>query len=580
MKIRGKIFFPIMTTSFVLFIGVIGYLGYNFRSSSLSSAKTLADSYAKQSANIAKAILDDDMATVRTIAEVFSDYYKIPGSLKTPLYNNILKKIINTHPKYFATWVSWELSAIDNEWTKPYGRERTEIVKITGGKIKTIQTTLNTDGDDLAGEYYRQKISENKEFIVNPYFYSYETEDFKDSILETSLAVHIRKDGEFIGLVGIDVELTELQSIIETKIPFDSSYMFLITNNGFIAAHPDKRILYKGITNVFKEQYTEINFTEKISRGDIFSIDNKDENGEIIAYTSFVPIHVGKTKTPWSIAVTVPIDVITKEAVSNFYYTLFVGIFGFLILTVVIFFISRNITLPLHKTIDVLHSIESGNIDIYEKLDTNRKDEIGEMSQSVNKLASALKNTANFAARIGKGEFDTEYTVLGDHDILGIALIEMRKNLKEAENERQERIADAEKRTYFQNGIAVIGEILQKNFDTIEELSFALVKETVKFLEAVQGGMFIVENVNEKEILTLKAAYAYDKKKRLTSEVEIGESLVGRCAKEKKIIHLTDIPEGYTYVSSGLGEENPNILVLAPLVHEHNIFCVLEIASF
>ncbi len=580
MKIRGKIFFPIMITAFVLFIGVIGYLGYNFRSSTLSSAKTLADSYAKQSANTAKAILDGDMATVKSIADIFSDYQKIPANLRTPIYDNILKKIIDTNPKFLAVWVSWELSAVDNEWTKPYGRERTEIVKISGGSIQTIKSTLNTDGDDLAGVYYRQKISENNEFFVNPYFYSYETEDFKDSILEASLAVHIRKDGEFIGLAGIDVELTELQSIIETEIPFDSSYMFLIANNGFIAAHQDDQILYQEITDVFKEQYSEINFSEKIARGDLFSINNKNENGEIIAYTTFAPIHVGNSKTPWSIAVTVPIEEIINEAVRNFYYTLLVGIFGFLILTVVIFFISRNITRPLHKTINVLHSIESGNIDIYESLDTKRKDEIGEMSLSVNKLGTALKNTASFAARIGKGEFDAEYTALGDHDVLGMALIEMRKNLQEAENERQERISDAERRTRFQNGISEIGEIIQRNFDNIEELSFALVKETVKFLEAVQGGMFIIENVDGIEVLKLMASYAYDKKKRLTSTVEIGESLVGRCAKEKNVIHITNIPKGYTFVSSGLGEENPNVLVLAPLIHEQKVFGVLEIASF
>ncbi|MCF6185283.1 MAG: GAF domain-containing protein [Bacteroidales bacterium] len=83
----------------------------------------------------------------------------------------------------------------------------------------------------------------------------------------------------------------------------------------------------------------------------------------------------------------------------------------------------------------------------------------------------------------------------------------------------------------------------------------------------------------EKELLILEAAYAYDKKKLLDTEIEIGESLVGKCAKEQKLIRIDDLPEGYTYISSGLGEDTPKSLILSPLMYEKKLFGVLEIAS-
>lgn len=78
----------------------------------------------------------------------------------------------------------------------------------------------------------------------------------------------------------------------------------------------------------------------------------------------------------------------------------------------------------------------------------------------------------------------------------------------------------------------------------------------------------------------MRSAYAYDKKKALEAKIEIGESLVGRCFQEKEVIYMTNIPEGYTFVSSGLGGHEPRALFLMPLLFEDEPFGVIEIASF
>lgn len=59
-----------------------------------------------------------------------------------------------------------------------------------------------------------------------------------------------------------------------------------------------------------------------------------------------------------------------------------------------------------------------------------RNDEIGDMVSSIKTLRRTLEETAKFANDIKEGKLDTEYNLRGDDDALGLALVEMRDNLK------------------------------------------------------------------------------------------------------------------------------------------------------
>lgn len=578
MKIRGKIFVWIMSTTFVFFLLMAGFLGLKSRTASLEKAKELTDTYAELSAANAKNILDSDMAVVRTLANFFEDYERLPYKQRMKYYNELLRTTLQANQRFLSVWVSWELSALDPAYEKPFGRLRSYYLKVPGGKIEHDIDTPNLDGDNPASTYYKLKTSTDREHTVDPYYYTYKTEKVTDSVFETSLAVQIRASGEFKGLVGIDAALRDLQNIIDTELPFEESYMSLIANNGDYIAHPDEEMVGVSVAEVFSKDYASHGILEKISVGNSFSLSSSDSESE--TYTSFVPIYIGESKTPWSVSITVPLKSVTEEAMNNLYLSLLVGVIGFAILALIIFLVSENITNPLHKTIEVLHKLDSGDISVVHKLNVNRKDEMGDMAQSVNKLIDTLNATAEFAVNIGQTKLDVEYQSLGERDILGNALLEMRKNLKAAEEERQERIREAEERTWLQNGVTEISDILRVSYDSIADLSYNLIKSIVKQLNAAQGGMFVLEGSGKDERYTLQAAYAFDRKKRLEGDFQIGEGLIGRVAQEKKFLQLTEVPEGYTFISSGLGEEKPRVLVLLPLIHEQKTFGIIEIAGF
>jgi two-component system sensor histidine kinase/response regulator len=60
----------------------------------------------------------------------------------------------------------------------------------------------------------------------------------------------------------------------------------------------------------------------------------------------------------------------------------------------------------------------------------------------------------------------------------------------------------------------------------------------------------------------------------------LGESLVGQCALERRMVTLADLPPDYLRIESGLGGGTPHQSVAVPFFAKESLLGVLEIASF
>lgn len=208
-------------------------------------------------------------------------------------------------------------------------------------------------------------------------------------------------------------------------------------------------------------------------------------------------------------------------------------------------------------------------------------DEIGQMSVAMNQLVAGLKEISDFSNEIGKGNFNKSFTPLSKDDMLGNSLLRMRDDLKNASLEEEKRKWEDEQRNWATQGVAKFSELLRKDNENMEMLSYNIISNLVKYMNCNQGGLFILnDNDPENKYLELTACYAYNRRKYVSKQIEIGEGLVGRCVKEGETIYLTDIPDNYITITSGLGESNPTCLMLVPLKLNDEIFGVIEIASF
>jgi PAS domain-containing protein len=214
-------------------------------------------------------------------------------------------------------------------------------------------------------------------------------------------------------------------------------------------------------------------------------------------------------------------------------------------------------------------------------LDTKEKDEIGLIKQSINELIKGTESRVLFANEIAKGNFDVEYEMLSEDDTAGKSLLNMRENLKHAQEQEVERMKEVEIQNWITRGLAKFADTLRQDNDNIKKLATNFITELINYTKVTQGALFVKnDTIPEDTFYEVIAAVAYSREKILDAKFKIGEGLVGRAAYEKLTIYMTDVPQNYVKITSGLGESNPNCILLVPLVAEDDVVGVIELVSF
>jgi putative methionine-R-sulfoxide reductase with GAF domain len=119
----------------------------------------------------------------------------------------------------------------------------------------------------------------------------------------------------------------------------------------------------------------------------------------------------------------------------------------------------------------------------------------------------------------------------------------------------------------------VFTEVSLKRNQTFEKTLRIICEE----LNASVGALYI----NEDNILSMYASYALYQENNQNKEYKLGEGLVGQVAKNGKMIKLTNVPEDYLPIVSGLGKGSPSVVLLLPIMSVANdIVGVVELAGF
>lgn len=202
-----------------------------------------------------------------------------------------------------------------------------------------------------------------------------------------------------------------------------------------------------------------------------------------------------------------------------------------------------------------------------------RNNEFKGVNTALNLLTDNLSLMRNYAIDVGLGNFFKPYKIFGSQSALGKSINEMGNSLQQiSETER--------KRNWTRQNLSEFAQILQINSQDIHSLCREVIGNLVKSLEIIQGGIFILTKEEEKEFFELEASFAYNKERYLERKVGINEGLIGRVYKELQKVIITDVPEHYIEITSGLGNTKPRFLILLPLMNEEKIIKgVIELAS-
>lgn len=585
LKIKQKIlFYTLSVTAFVFIITVI-YIGFSSRKQVSEITIELADGYAREYANLSAAKLAVYIDATRFLRQTFENTGIIPEPDRRAVLSGILLQLLQENPDFLAAWSILNPGTID-------GRDSLFINTIgstilgnfryiyyrEGGIIKLSEYVEQNPNEVMSGFIYNSVKRRLQETVIEPDWYSYSGRK-QDEVLQTSMVAPVMMEGEFIGVVGIDVPLVSLQQIIDSYQPVPESFAFLLSNAGEIVTFPDGGLIGSILaeTSFISQNKDEVIYNIKNQEFTRFQTNYNQKQ----YFVSVAPIEIGKSKTPWYVGIAFPQKVMMETATNTLRNALMVGLAGLILIGIVIWILAESITKPVRSLTSTINLISTGAVDEKMHLDFKSGDEIAEMGQALNQYISGYLKKSNFALQIGSGNLDADFKLKNDEDYLGKSLIDMRDNLRNARNEERIRKLEDKKRTWTNEGLNKFAEILRQNHNSLENMCYEVISNLVRYLNANQGGVFLLSDESPDDIhFELKATYAYNRRKFMEKTIKPGVGLIGTCAIEKETIYLTDIPQGYIEITSGLGDANPDSLLIVPMKAEDEILGVFEIASF
>ncbi len=572
LRLRIKLLLSILAIAAMIFWASIYFLSSKVDKVARENIYSYIEAATRENSNNIKGQFEKQIGMAMALAQGFQNFKELTyNEIKTQTFNH-LEGVAKNNPSYLSVWASWELWAIDSEWDKPYGRERYTCLW-ENNNLKQIIDRLNEIGDDELSLYYQLKVNK-KEAILDPYLYTYTGSTEK--VLETSICVPLISNGKFAALFGFDVELSHYQKIIKNIRPFNGSFAVLLSNNGTIVAHPNTNLIGLAADSILNERK---NLLATLKQNGRFA--NTITLNDTSFFASFVSFGFGDAQEKWYLGIYVPEEVIEEQTQKIAKQSRAVMMTGLLFLAVIIWIISYSITRPLVKATLVLGELSLGKIDPSKKIEIKSGDEIEDIGNSINILIDSLYKTAQFAKEIGKGNLNVPFTKLSNDDVLGEALLEMRKSLEHANKIDEERKIEEFKNRWYNEGVAKFAEILRHNTDNLNEFSYEAIHNLTKYVNGTIGAIFIKNSDNLNDVyLELLATYAYEKRKYEEKNIRFGEGLVGRCAQEAETIYITEIPKGYIKIASGLGEDEPTVLLLVPMKINDEVHGVIELASF
>ncbi|MEA2448149.1 MAG: hypothetical protein QOG63_81, partial [Thermoleophilaceae bacterium] len=208
------------------------------------------------------------------------------------------------------------------------------------------------------------------------------------------------------------------------------------------------------------------------------------------------------------------------------------------------------------------------------------------LTENVNQLAGTLttqlRAIAEVSTAVTQGDLTRSITVDASGEVADLKdnINQMIANLRET-TERNE------SQDWLNSNLARFSGLMQGQRD-LGTVSKLIMSELTPTVNAQFGAFFLTDtegpengsSAGDVGDLALIASYGYKKRKNVSNRFKPGEALVGQAALEKKPILITEPPDDYIHVASGLGEAVPRNIIVLPVLFEEQVLGVMELASF
>jgi len=330
------------------------------------------------------------LASVRHIESTILSVEEIPGLLAftygrtTPSREDIRQDMTGFllfNKAVYGSCVAYAPYAHDfgTRLYAPYGYK-------PGGKLTF--TELGEDYGYLTADWFLIPRELHRPVWSEPYF-----DEGGGDVVMTSYSVPIYREDDgrkrFAGMVTADVSLDWLRSYVDGLSIYASGYAFLLSRNGVFLSHPQERFIMR--ESIFslaesKDSPELRRIGQDMTRGGTGFVRLPGFVLGKPAWLSYAPV----PSTGWSMGLVIPEDELFASLSQLGREVAAIGAGGFVLLFLVVSFVSTSITRPLKTLAGRTAEIARGNLDIPVQ-QAPAGDEVGQLARSFEDMRLALR---------------------------------------------------------------------------------------------------------------------------------------------------------------------------------------------
>jgi len=383
MKYRTKLVLSLVTTSAIVYFIVFVFFLTRYRVESLNEAKVKLDMEVERHGHAILNELNLDIGITRALARTFVDHNAVKQDLIWDHLSGALKNVLSTTEGLLTVWGSFELSEFQQGYDKSYGRKYISAFR-KDEMVTSIAYNASMEGDHPSDQHTLVKQNPQED-MADPYWYSV-TEEAHNKQHITSFVSPIMKEGQYIGVVGIDITLKRYLDLTSAIQPYDGSYAFLISSGGKVISHPDSSFIDQLYSKVLPDEAQLANFDQHLKATTSFSFFHEKEGEDM--YTSYFMLPMGHSSNPWVLGLATPKASIMQSANQTTYYLILAGLLGLLVIAGTTFLLARVLTKVLQRVMQFIDQVNEG--DLTARLELKRQDELGVLAKALSQMVASL----------------------------------------------------------------------------------------------------------------------------------------------------------------------------------------------
>jgi methyl-accepting chemotaxis protein len=333
------------------------------------------------------------LGLARTLATVMEGYKDIPVTQRRDYFNMMLRQVLATNPEALAIYANCAPNALDGmdaEYANTPGHDETGRF-IPGwdnltGELRVIPIV------GFSWEMLLQMPQMKEEYMLDIAVFPFPGRN----VLYADMGNPVRdkETGALIGAIGIDIELSTIQTMVEAIKPFGDGHAMLFTSGGFVAAHSDPQRLGKNMRESETDTFGPFldTMAEAVAKGAATSFSYRPPQSDTVMQYYAVPVAIGKVPLPWTFVVGVSRNTIMAPVYRMLTISLIIGALTILLMFIGVLFMARSISRPINTLAVMLKDLSEGEGDLTKTIAITTKDEIADLAHYFNLTIAKIRN--------------------------------------------------------------------------------------------------------------------------------------------------------------------------------------------